>query len=176
MEKLKKEIISLLFVMGEPVPISKLAKLTGGKESKIKETVSLLKEEMKNYGLSLLEKDSRLLLASSAEMAGILGALRKEELEGELSRASVEVLSIIIYRNPSSRADIDYIRGVNSGFVLRNLTMRGLVERVPNPKDARMYLYKPSFELMRFLGVEDLSNLPEYGRMSQSLKDFLNEK
>ena len=59
----------------------------------------------------------------------ILKSIVNSEFDSELSKASLETLSIIIYKNTASRAEIDYIRGVNSSFILRNLLVRGLIER-----------------------------------------------
>jgi GNAT superfamily N-acetyltransferase len=59
-------------------------------------------------------------------------------------------------------AEIDYIRGVNSNFILRNLLMRGLVERIEHETDKRSLKYRPTFELLSFLGIGSVEELPEY--------------
>ena len=95
--------------------------------------------------------------------------LQKEELNKDLSKASLETLSIVLYKNGVSRAEIDYIRGVNSSFTLRALSVRGLVEKTVDSKDNRRYIYKPSFELLSFMGVKSIEELPEYAEVSNSL-------
>jgi segregation and condensation protein B len=74
----------------------------------------------------------------------------------DLGKAGLETLSIILYQGPISRAEIDYIRGVNSNFILRNLLIRGLIERVENPHDQRSFLYKPTLELISYLGLSKI--------------------
>ncbi|EKE10649.1 MAG: hypothetical protein ACD_15C00221G0001 [uncultured bacterium] len=92
--------------------------------------------------------------------------LVKNELEGPLSSAALEVLSIIAYRGPISKPEIEAIRGINCSYTLRNLTIRGLIERENNPKDSRGYVYVVSFDFLKKLGVEKMENLPEYATLS----------
>ena len=173
---LEKIIESVLFFLGEPVATSRLCRITDKKESEVYEALSVLKNNLKERGLALLEKDDKIFLTTSQESSEILKKLQKEELEGELTKAAGEVLSIVIYKNPATRIEIDYIRGVNSSFVLRNLAVRGLVERVICPNDRRMYQYRPSFELLRHLGIENFANLPDYQELNKILGNFLNGK
>jgi segregation and condensation protein B len=95
--------------------------------------------------------------------------MRKDELSKELSKATLETLSIIIYKQGSTRAEIDYIRGVNSSFILRNLLIRGLIQKESHPTDSRKYFYKPTFELLGFLGIQKLEELPDYQMLAQAL-------
>ena len=81
----------------------------------------------------------------------------------------METLSIVLYKNGVSRAEIDYIRGVNSSFTLRALSIRGLVERIIDNKDSRRYIYKPSFELMSYMGIKSVEELPDYGEVSNGI-------
>jgi len=99
---------------------------------------------------------------------------KKEELNKDLSKASLETLSIILYKNGASRADIDYIRGVNSSFTLRAMAIRGLVEKTIDKKDSRRYIYKPSFELLSFMGVKSVEELPDYSEVSNSINVAAN--
>ena len=80
----------------------------------------------------------------------------------DLSKATLETLSIVLYKNGATRAEIDYIRGVNSTFSLRALSVRGLVEKIQDPSDNRRFIYKPTFELLSFMGVTKVEELPEY--------------
>jgi len=89
-----------------------------------------------------------------------------------LGKAGLETLSIILYKAPITRVEIDYLRGVNSNFILRNLLIRGFIEKVVNPGDQRSYLYKPSLDLLSFLGVSKVEDLPEYVSIQEEIKDF----
>jgi len=86
----------------------------------------------------------------------------KDEFREDLTPASLETLSLISYLGPVSRAQIDYYRGVNSSFILRSLLMRGLVERYNDPQRANVYLYQASFDLLKYLGISRVEDLPEY--------------
>ena len=89
----------------------------------------------------------------------------------DLGRAGLETISIILYKNPVTKNEIDFIRGVNSQFIIRNLLIRGLIERIPNP-NGRGNLYQPTFELLRYMGVEKIENLPDYEKVRVSLTSF----
>jgi chromosome segregation and condensation protein ScpB len=75
-----------------------------------------------------------------------------------------------------SRKEIDYIRGVNSGFVIRNLMIRGLVEKIEDQKDGRMFLYKPTFELLSFMGVSNVQDLPNFEEIRKEIESFKGSK
>jgi len=94
----------------------------------------------------------------------------KEELNKELSKASLETLSIILYKNGVGRSLIDYIRGVNSSFTLRALSIRGLIEKSIDKEDSRRYIYKPTFELLSFMGVKSVEELPDYELVNKSIE------
>ena len=102
-------------------------------------------------------------------MSALIEKLTKEELMKDLGKAGLETLSIILYKGPVKRSEIDYIRGVNSSFTLRALSVRGLVEKTVDTKDNRRYIYKPSFELLSFMGVKSIEELPDYAEVSSSL-------
>jgi chromosome segregation and condensation protein ScpB len=71
-----------------------------------------------------------------------------------------------------SRREIDYILGVNSNFILRNLLVRGLVEKIDNPKDQRSFLYRPTFDLLSYLGISRIDDMPEYSSVKKELEAF----
>ena len=169
---LKSKIEALLFIYGEPIEVKKLAKILDLKESEVKSGLEMLAADLKreDRGLTLLEDKSRFQLATKPEFSKFLEEITKQEFTEVLTPASLETLSIISYAGPISRADIEYIRGVNSSFTVRALLMRGLVERSIDPKRANAYLYSTSFELLRHLGLSKNGDLPEYERFSTPLK------
>ena len=118
----------------------------------------------------MLEKENEVMLGTMPELSELFEALQKEELNKDLSKASLETLSILLYKNGASRADIDYIRGVNSSFTLRAMAIRGLVEKIVDPHDSRRYIYKPSFDLLSYMGVKSVEELPEYGEINSSIE------
>jgi segregation and condensation protein B len=167
---LDAQIESLLFWKGEPMSFKKLADILKKTPEEIHEAVLLLETKLAGRGIQLVKKDDEIMLGSAAEMGPIIETLIKEELVRDLGKAGLETLSIILYRGPVARRDIDYIRGVNSQFILRNLLVRGLVEKVPNPEDQRTFLYKPTFDLLTHMGLSSIEQLPEYKGIQTELE------
>lgn len=167
--KLKSAVESLLFVSGEPIKISKLVKLTGALKPEVENALMMLitAYESQGNGLRIVKKDDQVQMTTSPDNAPYVQQLVEGELQEDLSTASLEVLSIIAYRGPITRANIEAVRGVNCSYTLRNLLIRGLVERNDNPKDARGYVYGISFEFLKKLGINDIKNLPNYDEMSK---------
>ncbi len=173
---LDAKIESLLFYKGEPLSIITLAKMLDVNVAEIQDAVLILEEKLSDRGIMLIKKEDEITLSTSREMSETIDALRKEELNKDLSKASLETLAVIIYKNGATRSEIDYIRGVNSSFILRNLLVRGLIEKISDPKDARRLIYKPTFELLTFMGVSDVENIPEFKEMHTTLSsEMVNE-
>jgi segregation and condensation protein B len=174
---LDSQIEALLFWKGEPQSIKKLAANLGKKEEEILAGLETLKEKIKDRGVELIYKDDEVMLGTASKLSHIIERLTKEELVRDLGKAGLETISIIAYRGPISRAEIDYIRGVQSNFILRNLQIRGLVEKITNEKDHRSFLYRPTFDLLSFLGVSKIEDLPDYEKVktefSQNVLDNL---
>lgn len=165
---LDSKIDAILFFKGEPITKKKLAQLADVEINSLEEALNTLEERLKNGGLILVRTDEEVSLGTSPEASKIIEDISREELERDLGKAGLETLSIIIYRGPISRSSVDNIRGVNSSFIIRNLLIRGLVDRVFDPKDQRSYLYKPSMQLLSYLGVSSIDNMPEYVRIVEA--------
>jgi segregation and condensation protein B len=131
-----------------------------------------LEAVLKGRGLTLVQTDEEVMLGTAKELSPLIEKLTKDELSRDLGKAGLETLSIILYQGPITRAEIDYIRGVNSQFIVRNLLIRGLVERVENPKDARSFLYKTTLELLSHLGISKIEDLPEYEAVRKEIESF----
>jgi segregation and condensation protein B len=159
---LDAQIEAILFWKGEPVKRKKLASMLNTSEEEIDRGLTSLQGKLEGRGLALVFKEDEVMMATHQDVSAIIESLLKEELVRDLGKAGLETLSIVLYRGPVSRRDIDYIRGVNSHFILRNLLIRGLIEKVANPKDERSFLYKPTLELISYLGITKIEDLPEY--------------
>jgi len=172
---LDAHIEAILFVKGEPMPVSGLVKILNASEKAIEEALVSLSEKLSERGIRLVRKDKSVMLASSPESSEFARLLLEDEVDSKLTKVGLETLAIVVYKGPVSRPEIDYIRGVNSAFILRNLLIRGLVERIPNPNDSRSFLYKPSFKLLQYLGIGSISELPEYGDFNKKMEEFVEE-
>src|SRR3989339_1557560 len=166
---LESKIEAILFWKGEPMSRKRLAEVLKVGEAEINEAVEKLKENLKERGIVLLEKEKEVMLGTAPELSDLIENLQKEELNKDLSKASLETLSIVLYKNGVSRAEIDYIRGVNSSFTLRALSIRGLIEKTLDEKDNRRYIYKPSFELLSYMGVKSVEELPDFSEVNNSV-------
>jgi segregation and condensation protein B len=168
--EIEQKIEAILFWKGEPISRKKLAEVLKVGQTEINESIEKLKVILQGRGIVLQEKDNDITLGTAPELSKLIEDLQKEELNKDLSKASLETLSIVLYKNGASRAEIDYIRGVNSSFTLRALAIRGLVEKITDPNDNRRYVYRPSFELLSFMGVKSVEELPSYGEVSNNIK------
>src|SRR3989338_7615992 len=178
---LESKIEAILFWKGEPISRKKLVEILKVTPNEINEAIEKLKINLQSRGIVLLEKpahnashsdaggENEITLGTAPDLSKLIENLQKEELNKELSKASLETLSIVLYKDGANRAEIDYIRGVNSSFTLRLLSVRGLVERIVDPKDNRRYIYKPSFELLSYMGVKGVEELPDYAEVASSI-------
>lgn len=173
---LGKALVAILFYRGEAVTYDELAMVLSADTAEITSVIETVREQLQEFGLAIVENESSIELRTSAETSDLIERIRKEELSKDLGKAGLETLSIVLYRGPVTRADIDYIRGVNSTAILRNLLIRGLVEKIQNPEDQRSFLYRPSVELLSHLGIQSIRDLPEYGSIADELSLFEKSK
>jgi segregation and condensation protein B len=166
---LSQQLEALLFFKSEPLTVTEIGKLLGISSEDVREAAQVLKESLVGRGVALMEEGDTYMLATAPEMSELIARITKEALERDPGKAGMEVLAIILYQGPQTRAQIDYVRGVNSTFAIRQLMMRGLIERDDNPHDARSFLYKPTLQLLSFLGVSSRDELPEL----ETLRDAL---
>jgi segregation and condensation protein B len=172
---LATQIESLLFFRSEPTTIKVLANLLSCSPVEIDQAVKILESRLIDRGIKLIIKDDALMLGTDPEADELIEKITKEELARDIGKAGLETLAIVLYRGPVTKAEIDYVRGVNSGFILRNLSVRGLVERLPDPKDARRYQYRPTFDLLAHLGIKNISELPDWQDIKQEIDSFVNQ-
>ncbi len=169
------ELEALLFQYGEPIELKRIAKLLNITEEEGKELLDDFEQNLKQdekRGLILLRHNGMVQLATKPDFQKISEALIKEEFREELSPASLETLSIIAYLGPLPRSTIDFVRGVNSSFILRSLLIRGLVLRKPNPQRRNVYEYEVSFDFLRHIGLSKIEELPEYWKYNDILQKF----
>lgn len=170
---LEQKIEAILFWKGEPVTYKSLAADLKTDEASIKEAIEILEKSLTGRGVTLVRHDGQVMLGTAPEMSRFFEDLRREELQKDLSKAALETLSIILYRDGVTRGEINFIRGVNSAFILRMLEIRGLVEKTTHKSDARMYVYRPSLELLGFMGVSNAAELPRFEEVRETLENKL---
>jgi segregation and condensation protein B len=160
-ERLKSIIESLLFASDKPLPVKKLIELTGEKNlENVAAAVEALRADYADRGVVLHEVGGGYQFRTNPMNAHWVRQL----LAGKpvkVSRAQLEVLSIIAYRQPITRPEVDEIRGVDSGGTIKALLDRGLL-RVLGKKEepGRPMLYGTSKEFLEFFNLKDLKDLP----------------
>jgi segregation and condensation protein B len=164
---IKSQIESLLFIGAKPITVKQLAELIKADEAEIKKAGDELEEEYKNSsrGIQIIRNGNKYQMVSSPDNAKVVQEFIKDETTGELSRPSLETLTIIAYRGPIAKTSLDHIRGVNCSLILRNLLLRGLVE-TKSDKKGETY-YNVTFDFIRFLGINDINELPDYEKLNQ---------
>jgi segregation and condensation protein B len=167
---------AILFYKGGSVSIKELMSATKKTRDEVIAALDTLEAGLTGRGVRLVREGESAALATSPEAREAIEAMRRDELEGPLGRAGLETLAIVLYRGPVSRADIEYIRGVNVSSILRTLMIRGLIERIDNPKDKRSFLYRATNDLPAYLGVSRLAELPEFAHVTTELEAVLAEK
>lgn len=167
---------AILFWKAEPVSIKKLGALLDVGTDEVTKGLEELEKGLQGRGLTLVRTDGEVMLGTAKEASELIEQLTKEELSRDLGKAGIETLSIILYQGPISRADIDYIRGVNSQFIIRNLLVRGLIERIENPNDSRSFLYKTTLQLLAHLGISKIEDLPEYEKVRKDIEAITSAK
>lgn len=164
MESKLAALEALLFVHGEPLAFKKIAAILKISAEEVAPIIAAFKERLESSerGLALVGNQNSVQLVTKPALAPVIRDFVKQELTEDLTPASLEALSLIAYLGPLPRARLDYLRGVNSSFILRNLMMRGLVERDPDPERPAVMLYRATIDLWKHLGVDGQDRLPEY--------------
>ena len=167
-------IEGLLFYKSAPQKKSSLMKVYDVSADEISDAIVVLKNRLESGALRLLETDTEIALVTAPTLAPFIEQLRKADVKNDIGKAGAETLAIILYRGPIARGDIDRIRGVNSSFILRNLLIRGLIERSESKKGAG-YAFVASTALLAKLGVTSQRELTDFGRIVGALETFTEE-
>ncbi len=163
---LKANLEAILFVSLKPLSSSKLASICGVKAGEVEEALAELKLDYKNRGggLTLVEVEKEYQLSTAEESAPLIKDYLKDETSGELSQPSLEALTIIAYRGPIAKTELEKIRGVNCSLIIRNLLLRGLIEEKFDKKINENF-YLVTLDFLRFLGISSVAELPDFEKM-----------
>lgn len=159
----KAAVEALLFVYEEPLSAKKIAEALELPEKRIKELLQQMQEDFQKQrrGLLILEVNGGYKLGTSPEAAPYIERLLKERAASPLSAAALETLAIIAYRQPVSRAEIEFVRGVQVEKVLDGLLKRRLIKVVGRRESlGRPLLYGTTREFLHYFGLKNLAELP----------------
>ena len=166
---------SLLFVYGEPMALKRIAGFLEVKPEDLEEIINSFEIQLKtdeSRGLMMSRVGDQIQLVTKPDFHKLGEKIIKEEVKENLTPASLETLSIVAYNGPIPRSLVDYLRGVNSSYILRNLLVRGLIERYPDPQRPYVYLYNVSFDFLKHLGLAKQEELPEYQKFKGLVEKF----
>jgi len=168
-QQLKSAIEALVFVSGNPLTLDRLTGIfEEATAEQIEAQVRLLQQEYidRGSGLMLAEVAGGYQLATRPELFEWVRKFKTVKTTTRLSRPALETLAIVAYKQPITRSEVEAIRGVNIGGIMRNLMERRLV-KIVGKKDVpgKPMMYGTSMEFLQYFGLKDLSALP-------TLKEF----
>ncbi|WP_031515201.1 SMC-Scp complex subunit ScpB [Desulfofalx alkaliphila] len=170
----KSVIEALLFVTPEPLSLAKICQLAELEEAVAIELIKELQGEYRraNRGLQVVELAGGWQLATKPEFAPYIERLYKRRSNTTLTRAALETLAIIAYRQPVTRVELELIRGVNSDSSLNTLLERGLIEEKGRREaPGRPVLYGTTDTFLKHFGFKDLSELPDLENFLEEIKE-----
>jgi segregation and condensation protein B len=154
---------SLLFVAAEPTPVSRLAQILDAPQEAVEIGLADLGVIYRTgqRGIRLQRKGERVQLTTAPEAASYIERFLGLDLSARLSPAALEALSVVAYKQPLTRADLEAVRGVNCDGVLRTLLARELIEPVGRlEQPGRPFQYGTTGRFLQYLGLESLADLP----------------
>ena len=162
-EKMQSAIEAILFTMGDSVELEKLASAIGHDEETTRKLVHNMmdKYEAEDRGIRIIELDNAFQLCTKKEMYEYLIRVAKQPKRYVLTDVLLETLSIIAYKQPVTKLEIEKIRGVKSDHAVNKLVEYGLVEetgRMDAP--GRPLLFGTTEEFLRRFSVQSLDELP----------------
>lgn len=160
---LTTKIEAILFAVAKPLPFKQIAKQLGIAEELVTEAVNEIraKRNIDESGVHIIVQDEKVQLVTNPAVGEEVALFLKQEASGPLTRPSLEALTIIAYRGPITKPEIEQIRGVNCSLILRNLLIRGLVEE-KDDLERLQPVYTISLEFMRKLGIDTVDAFPDY--------------
>ncbi|MBU1038738.1 SMC-Scp complex subunit ScpB [Patescibacteria group bacterium] len=164
--QVKAKLESLLLAAGKAVNQKRLAEILKITVADIAVAVQELQKDYleRSTGFRLLLNGSEVALVTNPDYAALVMELVQQEEMGELTRPQLEALSVIAYRGPISKAELEQIRGVNCSLILRNLQIRGLVQETGSAGE--LSRYQVTMDFLRHLGLGSNLELPNYQELS----------
>ena len=154
---------SIFFLSTKPLSPDVLAKRCGVPKKDIHAAIEALQEHYNagKRGLRILENDGTYQMTTAPEHATLVESMIDDEVRSDLTPPQLETLTVIAYRGPLAKHEIELIRGVNCSIIVRNLLMRGLIESRED-KTTEQTVYAVSMDFLRTLGVHAVAELPNY--------------
>lgn len=164
-----QKIITLLYISGDSLSIKSISNIIEVSEDEIKDKIPEISEKLSTIGLLLMESKEGLSIVTDSSMSNVVKKFWNQELEGDLTPATLQVLTLVAYLNGPTREEISYIRGVQSSQSVRTLTVRGLIQRQGE-------VCTLTSESLSYLGITKSSDLPDYESIHNDLVQKLEAR
>lgn len=162
-KNIKSIIESILLVAEKPVSVKELSSCCGAMVSDVQKALAELMKEYESRGIKIIKKGNYYSLVTDPDNTTAVAKFLNEELRHDLSEAAIETLSIITYKQPVTRMDIEEVRGVSADHLIRNLMIRGLIQEVGRKEaPGRPILYGTTMEFLQYFGLSSEDEIPEF--------------
>ncbi len=175
---LKDVIYSILFVAGDGVEKGFLAEKLGVSEKNIEKAIAELEKELScDCGVHLIRYKNKVQLSSNPNYASVISDVLNPIREKALTRASLETLAIIAYKQPITKLEVEDVRRVNSDYAVQILLDQDMIE-VVGRKDAvgKPLLFGTTENFLKRFNIENLSDLPDYEELMERIKTLRQEE
>lgn len=163
-KKIKAALECILFISGDSVPLKDLTALFDIDKTTLKRIINQMMDEYEGNerGLRIIEINGSYQFTTKPQYYEYIEKLFKPRARAGLSQASLETLSIIAYKQPTTRANIDTIRGVKSDSCIYRLVDKDLIKEVGRMEaPGRPILYGTTENFLRLFGLKSLNDLPD---------------
>ncbi|MDO8499793.1 MAG: SMC-Scp complex subunit ScpB [bacterium] len=175
---LQTQLETILFVASKPLGFKKIAKVLNAPSEEIESALSALRAKYNkaDSGIIILQNNDEWQMGSNPDNRETAENFIKSEVAGDLTRPQLETLTVIAYRGPITKPELEQIRGVNCSLILRNLMLRGLVKETEDSANL-LSTYAVTMDFLRHLGVNNLHELPDYEVLNtnEAIGDMLNQ-
>lgn len=160
---LRAAVESVMLVLDDPAPISDISRAVGASEEDTRAVIDEWRDELdqRGSGIELRHVGGGWRLYTRAEHAPAVEAFLLDGAQTKLSRAALETLAVVAYRQPVTRSQVAAVRGVNCDGVMRTLALRGLVKEVGEAQTSGAHLYATTELFLETMGLSDVSELPD---------------
>ena len=175
---LKEVLLSILFVAGDGIEKSFIAEKLDVNMKELNKVIEQLKEELSgDKGIHLIEYKNKIQLATNPNYANYISDVLNPIREKSLTRAALETLAIIAYKQPITKLEIEDIRRVNSDYAVQILIDQNMIE-VVGRKDAvgKPLLFGTTDNFLKRFDIKDLNELPDYENLLERIKTLQTEE
>lgn len=161
--QLRSRIESVLLVVDTPVSVEALAGALGATNAEVSDHLRAWSRELdtRGSGIDLRETAEGWRLYTRPENADAVEAFLLDGTQKKLSRAAMETLAVVAYRQPVTRSQVAGVRGVNVDGVMRTLALRGLIAEVDPEQESGAHRYVTTELFLELLGIDSLERLPD---------------